>query len=152
MKSRLALIAAALIAAGTAAATAASPPITGAVLGSAEAIIQPDTIQLSATNGVLMETATAAPGASFGWHYHRTALSVVITKGTLTLYDSKDPSCTPHRYSAGEGFIEPANRIHLARNEGTEPVVLYATYLGVARGTDPGSLDVNVTRPGNCPF
>ena len=29
-----------------------------------------------------------------------------LKSGTLTLYDSADPSCTPQRYSAGQGFVE----------------------------------------------
>jgi hypothetical protein len=29
-------------------------------------------------------------------------------------YDSSDPNCTAQHISAGHGFVEPANHIHLA--------------------------------------
>ena len=34
-------------------------------------------------------------------------MAVVVKSGTLTLYDSADQSCTPQRYSAGQGFVDP---------------------------------------------
>jgi oxalate decarboxylase/phosphoglucose isomerase-like protein (cupin superfamily) len=80
-------------------------------------------------------------------------VAVAVSGGTLTLYDSKDPSCTATRYSAGQGFIEPANHIHIARNEGTKTVSLYAIYLGVPGQwrKNPTPLDAYVKAPGNCP-
>ena len=90
------------------------------------------------------------PGASFGWHYHRAAAVVVVVKScTLTLYDRADRSCTPQRYSAGQGFTERSRHVHLARNEGRKPAVVFVTYLGLKHGLNP---DVPVARPGNCPF
>jgi quercetin dioxygenase-like cupin family protein len=77
------------------------------------------------------------PGASLGWHSHPSAVAVAITSGTLTLYDSSDPNCTATWFSRGQGFVEQPNHVHLARNEGSTPVTLYATYLGVPRGAPP---------------
>ena len=90
-----------------------------------------------------------SPGASFGWHSHRAAVAAVVKSGTLTLYDSADPSCTPQRYSAGQGFVEQRNHVHLARNEGNKRVVVLVTYLGLKHGVNP---DVPAESPGNCPF
>lgn len=73
----------------------------------------------------------------------------VVRSGTLTLHDSADQSCTPRRYKAGQGFVEQANHVHLARNEGRRPVVVLVTYLGLPHGVKP---DVPATSPGNCPF
>jgi hypothetical protein len=39
---------------------------------------------------VVAAQATVPPGASFGWHYHRAAVVVVVKSGTLTVYDSAD--------------------------------------------------------------
>jgi len=73
----------------------------------------------------------------------------VVTCGALSLYDSADRTCTPRRISAGQGFVENKNHIHLARNEGTKPAVVLVTYLGLKHGVSP---DVPAVSPGNCPF
>jgi quercetin dioxygenase-like cupin family protein len=88
------------------------------------------------------------PGGSFGWHSHPSAVAVAITSGTLTLYDSSYPNCGPKRFSRGQGFVEPPNHVHLARNEGTTRVTLYATYFGVPHAANP---NVPAQRPANCP-
>jgi quercetin dioxygenase-like cupin family protein len=87
------------------------------------------------------------PGGSFGWHSHPSAVAVAVTSGTLTLYDSSYPGCRAKRFSRGQGFVEPRNHVHLARNEGSKPVTLYATYLGVPHGGNP---NVPASRPANC--
>ena len=133
----------------TAAALAAGhPPITEKILGAAS-IGQPYTIDVQKPADVVVAKATVPPGASFGWHSHRAAVVAVVKSGTLTLYDSADPTCTPQRYSAGQGFIEQPNHVHLARNEGHKPVVVLVTYLGLKHGVNP---DVPAAKPGNCPF
>ena len=145
------LSAAALLTAfgATSAALAAGPaPITEKVLGAA-GISQPYTIPVTKPGDVVVAKATVPPGASFGWHYHRAAVVVVVKSGTLTLYDSADRTCTPQRYSAGQGFTERPHHVHLARNEGREPAIVFVTYLGLKHGVNP---DVPVPSPGNCPF
>jgi quercetin dioxygenase-like cupin family protein len=111
-------------------------------------------VQLSRAKGFYMAHAAAPGHADFGWHYHRTPVIVSMTRGTLTLYDSSDPTCSPHRYHAGQGFIEPANHIHLARNESGKPVSFYAVYIGVSAylRAHPNKLDVfGQKRPSQCP-
>jgi quercetin dioxygenase-like cupin family protein len=145
------LIAAALLTAlgaTSAALGAGASPITEKVLGAA-GIAQPYTIAATKPADVVVAKATVPPGASFGWHYHRAAVVVVVKSGTLTLYDSADRTCTPQRYSAGQGFTERPHHIHLARNEGREPAIVFVTYLGLKHGVNP---DVPATSPGNCPF
>jgi quercetin dioxygenase-like cupin family protein len=150
MRRRLVTIAA-IVAAGTATATAAAHghgSITEKVLGAA-GIAQPYTVAVAEPADVIVAKATVPPGASFGWHSHRAAAVVVVKSGTLTLYDSADPSCTAQRYSAGHGFVEQPDHVHMARNEGHKPVELYVTYLGLEHGVNP---DVPATSPGNCRF
>src|SRR3954468_1829812 len=61
-----------------------------------------------------------SPGGSTGWHTHPGPSLITVTAGTVTVYDSDDPTCTPHRYSAGDGFVDyGGNHVHLIRNEGT---------------------------------
>jgi quercetin dioxygenase-like cupin family protein len=147
---RLLIIAALVAALGTTAAALAAGgrPITEKVLGAAS-ISQRYTIHVSKPADVVVAKATVPPGASFGWHSHRAAVVVVVKSGTLTLYDSADRTCSPQRYSAGKGFLEQPNHVHLARNEGRKQVVVLVTYLGLKHGVNP---DVPAASPGNCPF
>ena len=152
-------IVAALGAIATGAALAAnpgpSPSITGGVLGAGASIVpNPITVHLSLRNGFVTENATFPPGTTAGWHYHTTPLTVAVTAGTLTLYDSSGPKCTPHRYHAGQGFVEPAYHVHLARNEGKTAVKLILTYVYVPPSlrANPTGLDVfGQNRPRKCP-
>lgn len=154
MKPRVAAaLAVAFLVGGASFASAGGPSISGGLVATGVLTYKTTTVSLSQKNGFVMEWAKVPPGASFGWHFHRRPVAVAITAGTLTLYDAADPSCTASRYSAGQGFVEPADRVHVARNEGTKPVALYAVYLGVP-GTwrkNPTPLDEYVKNPGNCP-
>jgi quercetin dioxygenase-like cupin family protein len=67
-----------------------------------------------------------APGAAFPWHQHPGPVWVVVTKGTLTFYSA---NCDAAAYPAGSAFFDPGNLTHTARNEGTEPVEVLATYM-----------------------
>jgi quercetin dioxygenase-like cupin family protein len=158
MKLRLALISTATVAATSAAVALAagpSPSIGGSAFGSGVLIGSSNTnVRLSQSSGFFMASAIFPPHTTLGWHSHRTPVVIAITAGTLTLYDSSGPNCTPQRYHAGQGFIEPANHLHLARNEGNTKVVLYATYIGVPPSlrANPNNLDVvNQPRPSKCP-
>jgi quercetin dioxygenase-like cupin family protein len=149
MKRLLSAAALLMALAATSAALAAGPAsITEKVLGAA-GISQPYTIPVTKPGDVVVAKATVPPGASFGWHYHRAAVVVVVKSGTLTLFDSADRTCTPQRYSAGQGFTERPHHVHLARNEGREPAIVFVTYLGLKHGVNP---DVPAPSPGNCPF
>ncbi len=147
---RLIIVAALLAALGTTAAALAAggPTITEKVLGAAN-VSQRYTIDVRKPADVVFAKATVPPGASFGWHSHRAAVVVAVKSGTLTLYDSADRTCTPQRYPAGQGFVEHANHVHLARNEGRRKAVVLVTYLGLKHGVNP---DVPAANPGHCPF
>jgi len=86
---------------------------------------------------MVVDSIRVAPGGDFGWHTHGSAVAVVITSGTLTVWDPTVAGCAPQHYSKGAAFIEPAGHLHRARNEGTTPVKLYATYLGLPKGVQP---------------
>lgn len=140
----IALVAAAAVA-GSALAAGGAPPITAKVFGVAT-VAKPFTIRTEGPAGLLMLEAHVAPGGNFGWHYHRSAVAVIVAAGTLTLYDSGDPKCSPQRVSAGHGFVELASHVHLARNEGKTPVTLYVTYIGLPKGKP----DVPAAAPSHC--
>jgi quercetin dioxygenase-like cupin family protein len=135
------------IVAATTAFGAAQPPIMATPVALAT-VHQSYSITVKKPADVMVVKVRVPPGGSFGWHSHPSAVAVAITSGTLTLYDSSYPACGPTRFSRGQGFVEAPNHVHLARNEGTRPVTLYATYLGVPHG---GSPNVPASRPANCP-
>ena len=92
---------------------------------------------------------TWAPGGSTGWHTHPGASFILVTSGTVTAYEGDDPSCTPHVYTAGQGFIDPGGEhTHIIRNEGTVTATSVTVQLipaGAARRVD-------VPSPGTCAF
>jgi hypothetical protein len=57
-----------------------------------------------------------APGATTGWHQHPGPVFITVTQGQLTFYERDDPTCTPHVYSAGHGFVDTVDG-HIGRNE-----------------------------------
>ncbi|MFE9727208.1 cupin domain-containing protein [Streptomyces sp. NPDC005794] len=77
---------------------------------------------------VTFREITVQPGGSTGWHTHKGQLIAVVKSGTLTrtLHD-----CSVEVTPAGTSFIEPsgAGHRHIGRNLGTQPVVLWVTYL-----------------------
>ena len=48
------------------------------------------------------------PGGTTGWHTHPGPSIIMVTAGQLTAYDGDDPTCTPHVFSLGASFIDPA--------------------------------------------
>lgn len=87
------------------------------------------TLKLVTTGDVelISQKIVAEPGTSFGWHSHPGPNMNVVMKGTLTLYH--DEHCTQGMtYGPGSTFKSGPKQIHLARNEGTEQLVFFATY------------------------
>jgi quercetin dioxygenase-like cupin family protein len=71
---------------------------------------------------------TVQPGAQFPWHSHAGAVVVNMVEGSL-IYIEED--CDEREYTEGEAFVDPGHgHVHSARNPGTEPTVLVATFFG----------------------
>lgn len=77
---------------------------------------------------VVVRRIVIQPGASTGWHHHTGELIAVVQSGTLS---RQLADCSVVTSSAGQSFVEPAgaDKVHIGSNLGTEPVVLYVTYL-----------------------
>lgn len=73
---------------------------------------------------------------------------MIVKSGTSTFYDGDDPDCTPQRHPAGTAYVDPGGDTHIARNEGTDELVLYVTRV-VPEGATPR---IDEPNPGNCPF
>jgi quercetin dioxygenase-like cupin family protein len=100
---------------------------------------------------IVVQKLVAEPGATFGWHYHPGENVNVVAQGTVSLYHAN--KCTTEiNYSAGSGFSTSPDEVHLARNEGTETLVIYATYL-VPKQTPALPLRIDQPSPGpGCPL
>jgi quercetin dioxygenase-like cupin family protein len=89
------------------------------------------------------------PGGTTGWHSHPGPALVIIKEGTFTLYDADDRKCRPHRYRAGQAFVDQGGgHVHIGRNETRHPVKLLVTFI-VPKGAAP---TIDAPRPGNCRF
>jgi quercetin dioxygenase-like cupin family protein len=91
---------------------------------------------------------TIQPGGTLGWHYHPGPSFVVVKSGTATFYMGDDPTCARHVIPTGGTLFEPANMVHIVRNEGDVPLVNVVVQL-VPTGAPRL---ISVPSPGNCPF
>ena len=122
----------------------ASQPIVARALAVGK--MQATTIHAK-SGSMILETYTIKPGGSFGWHVHGAPVAVVVTAGTLTVFDPSVNGCAPFKVSKGQSFVEPANHVHLARNDGTKPATVYALYLGVSK---PNGTYIPKAEPAGC--
>src|SRR3954451_15911690 len=99
------------------------------------------------TGSMILESIKIKPGGNFGWHTHGAPVAVVVTSGTLTVFDPTVSNCAPFKVSKGQSFVEPANHVHLARNDTAAPVTLYALYLGVPK---PSQANIGAKEPVSC--
>jgi quercetin dioxygenase-like cupin family protein len=76
---------------------------------------------------VAYQRITIAPGGTLGWHSHPGPTVVTVLIGELSFYHAE--ACTERiGYAAGQSFSNLPHEIHLARNEGSVDVVVYASY------------------------
>lgn len=106
------------------------------------------------TNGPIklaVQRIVAVPGATFGWHSHPGPTLVTVQSGTLTLYHAED--CTHGiNYTAGQSFSNLPWETHLAKNNGSVDLVVFASYFVPMSITVPPDLRINQPLPGaGCP-
>jgi quercetin dioxygenase-like cupin family protein len=98
---------------------------------------------------VVVQEVTIGPGGTTGWHSHPGPVVVVVKQGTLTYTRADGGVCTATDYSAGTAFVDPGQgHEHTAFNNGSENLVLIATYFAVPVGGSP-RIDVPVV-PAPC--
>ena len=69
---------------------------------------------------VVVQRHDYLPGANTGWHKHPGPIFITVTQGTLTFYEYNDPTCTPHVYSQGQGFVDTGEG-HIGYNRTDQP-------------------------------
>lgn len=95
-----------------------------------------------------VQTINFAAGGSSGWHSHPGPVFIQVVSGTMTFYESEDPTCTPIVRTAGQGYVDVGEHAHIARNESALPAVNVVTYFAPPGAT----LRIDQPRPGNCSF
>lgn len=109
-----------------------------------------EVINVNNARETVVQRIVIGPGGNTGWHSHPGPVVVLIKSGQMSFYDSDDPTCTVRTYSAGQAFIDSGQgHVHIARNEGTENLELWATYFDVPPG---GAFRIDSPNPGNCSF
>lgn len=112
--------------------------------GQAEVINAPNAAE------TVVQLIVIGPNGHTGWHSHPGPVVVLIKSGTMSFYDGDDPTCTVKTYTAGQAFIDSGQgHDHIARNESSENLELWATYFDVPVG---GAFRIDKPAPGNCSF
>src|SRR3954451_16627467 len=88
--------------------------------------------------------------SSTGWHTHPGPSLVVITQGSVTVYDASDPDCAPHVYTAGaadNSFVDiGGGDVHVVRNETDDVAIGYAVQFVPAHA----ARRITEPQPANC--
>lgn len=113
-----------------------------------------EVVNVNNAGDTVMQKIIIPPGGHTGWHSHPGPVVVLIRSGEMSFYDGEDPTCTVRIYSAGQAFVDSGQgHVHIARNEGSVPLELYATYFDVTPGVaPPAAFRIDVPNPGNCSF
>lgn len=100
---------------------------------------------------VAVQRIVIAPGGTLGWHSHPGPTVVTIKQGTMSFYHAE--MCTEEiEYETGDSFSNMPDEIHMARNEGSVDLVVFASYF-VPSGTPPTGLRIDQPSPGpGCPL
>jgi len=110
-------------------------------------------MQTRGSSDLYVQENTWQPGGSTGWHTHPGPSFIIVTEGSVTVYDGDDPTCTPHVYSATDtahkSFIDiGGGDVHIVRNE-TNAVAKAIAVQFVPAGA---IRRVDMPAPGNCAF
>ena len=106
-------------------------------------------LKTKGVSDVYVTRNTIAVGGQSGWHTHPGPSLIIVTVGEITAYEGDDPTCTPKRYKAGEGFVDPGDgHVHLLRNESAAA----AETVAVQILPQDAMRRMDAPAPGNCPF
>jgi len=111
-----------------------------------------EVIQTRGASDLYVQQNTWQRGGSTGWHTHPGPSFVIVTEGSVTVYEGDDASCTPHVYTANtsnNSFVDiGGGDVHLIRNEtGAEAKTMAIQFVpaGATRRVDAPD-------PGHCSF
>jgi quercetin dioxygenase-like cupin family protein len=96
------------------------------------------------------QQAVIQPGGSSGWHTHPGATFVAVLQGEGTIYRLTGSGCTATKIGVGTGFAQMPSELHVVRNEGSTPFIVYTLYV-LPRGTPNTGIRVDQPQPTACP-
>jgi mannose-6-phosphate isomerase-like protein (cupin superfamily) len=109
---------------------------------------------ISCTNATPCDTAfqhgTLQPGGSTGWHTHPGPAFIAFAQGQGTYYHVEGSGCPAMTVTAGTGFSQMPTEVHVLRNLGSEPVVIYTLYV-LPHGTPNSAIRTDQAQPSACP-
>ena len=115
-------------------------PVVVEELGKGERSADMD-VEVDGPTQVAFRRITLHPGAGTGLHCHAGQLIALVESGVFTHYAPVYPT-GKHVYVAGDALVEGADYAHQGKNEGTEDVVLLATYV-IADGQPLAQTDLH---------
>jgi quercetin dioxygenase-like cupin family protein len=124
--------------------------VTKAVKVQVESVLPLMTCGRSSACDTVVQQVAINPGGHTGWHTHPGPTFVAITQGEGTLYHSDQAGCPGHKFGTSSGFFQPSGDVHLLRNEGATPLVIYAFYV-LPPGTANSAIRTDQPTPANCP-
>jgi hypothetical protein len=96
--------------------------------------------EAKAPTDIVVREHSYEPGSTTGWHTHPGPVFVTVVEGEVTFYEYDDPTCTPVRVKAGEGYVD-TGRGHIGRNETDEPARDVTVIIAPVGGAFRGELD-----------
>lgn len=115
---------------------AAGPPVTFPIAQGADFTLMSKAttedamkVRFSGPSTIEFVQFTIAPKGTSGLEAHGGTAVVNVNEGTATLRTPEGGDCASRTVEAGAGFVVPAGNVHEVRNEGSEPLELYVTYL-----------------------
>ena len=83
-------------------------------------------------SGVVIGVLRIEVGGHTGWHTHPGPTFATVAAGQVDLtIVNKDGLCTTTTHGPDEGFAEGGGIVHIARNVGDAPALVYVTFLGL---------------------
>lgn len=104
------------------------PVVLGAGKVKSQSAVNKVEIETEGSSDVYVVSNTISPGGHTGWHSHPGPSIISVKSGQVSEYHPENPT-TPHVHAEGTSFLEPANRVHLMKNEGTVDLVLIAVQI-----------------------
>jgi quercetin dioxygenase-like cupin family protein len=98
---------------------------------------------------IAFQQLTIAPGGHTGWHTHPGRRWSRSPRVKERLYHGIS-GCPAHKYATGTSFFQPTTEVHNFRNEGSEPLVVYALYYLPAGQPNTG-IRIDQPQPASCP-
>jgi len=109
-------------------------------------------IACDATNPceTVFQQGTLQPGGTTGWHTHPGPTFVAFAQGEGTVYHVSGSGCTPMKIGPGTGFSQMPTLVHVLRNDGSVPIVVYTLYV-LPPGTPDTGIRIDQPQPAACP-